>query len=134
MNSNYQLADLISFINVGSSQHLTHLKFKNSSSNLNIKILALLERQGIIRYFRVDPDGLDIYFRYKQSMPVFSSLKVVSTPGKRVFKSFNKLKLASNHFSFSGFYILSTSKGLMTSNEALLLKKASGEILVKVEI
>jgi ribosomal protein S8 len=36
--------------------------------------------------------------------------------------------------AFSTFYIISTSKGLMTSNEALLYKNISGEVLCRIKI
>jgi ribosomal protein S8 len=85
MNSNYKLADLISFINVASSQHLFNLRLKNCNTNLNLRVLAILERQGVIKGFRIDNKFIDIHFKYKQGTPVFSSLKIVSTPGKRAF-------------------------------------------------
>jgi hypothetical protein len=39
-----------------------------------------------------------------------------------------------NNKNFSGFYIISTSNGLFSSNTCLLQKHISGEILIKVEI
>ena len=36
--------------------------------------------------------------------------------------------------SLATFYVLSTSKGLLTSNEALLQYKVSGEVLCKIKI
>lgn len=85
MNSNYKLADLISFINVAASQHLFNLHLKNCNTNLNFRILAILERQGVIRGFRISDNFINIYLKYKQGSSSFSSLKVVSTPGKRTY-------------------------------------------------
>jgi len=36
--------------------------------------------------------------------------------------------------ALSNFYIISTSKGLITSNDAILNKNISGEILCKIKI
>ena len=59
-------------------------------------------------------------------------MKLVSTPGKKVYWSLNRLSLNYNINSFAGFYIISTSKGLFTSNTCLLGKNISGKILLKV--
>lgn len=37
-------------------------------------------------------------------------------------------------YALATFYIISTSKGLMTSNEALIYKNISGEILCSIKI
>jgi ribosomal protein S8 len=54
----------------------------------------------------------------------------VSTPGRRMYlkccKLHNILKKKD-----SGFFILSTSKGLLTDEESLLFK-TGGEVLVKI--
>jgi ribosomal protein S8 len=45
--------------------------------------------------------------------------------------------MLSKHYrkhAFSHFYIISTSRGLMTSNDALLCKNISGEILCRIKI
>lgn len=44
------------------------------------------------------------------------------------------LYLESSSFGFSGFFILSTSKGLISSHEALTVFNISGEVLLKVII
>jgi ribosomal protein S8 len=36
--------------------------------------------------------------------------------------------------SLASFYIISTSKGLLTSNEALLQQGISGEVLCKIKL
>lgn len=48
--------------------------------------------------------------------------------------NFSKLSQQYNIKNFSGFYIISTQKGLMTSEFCLLKERLSGEVLVKVEI
>jgi ribosomal protein S8 len=58
----------------------------------------------------------------------------VSKPGKRVYWTLTSLSKNYRKHALSSFYIISTSKGLLTSNEALLHKNISGEILCKIQI
>jgi hypothetical protein len=46
----------------------------------------------------------------------------------------NKLNCKFNYNNFSGFYIVSTQKGLYTSDYCLLQARISGEVLLKVEV
>jgi len=48
--------------------------------------------------------------------------------------SLNKLANFYNNNNFAGFYIISTQKGLSTSDKCLLKNHMSGEILIKVEV
>jgi ribosomal protein S8 len=65
---------------------------------------------------------------------VFFDVKLISTPGKKVYWSLNKLSLKYNLNNFGGFYIISTSKGLITSHNCLLGNNLSGKILLKVYV
>lgn len=42
------------------------------------------------------------------------------------------LSLVYSKNNFSGFYILSTSKGILTSNDCLLGQRIGGEVLLKI--
>jgi hypothetical protein len=46
----------------------------------------------------------------------------------------SKLSTKFSASSFCGFYIISTNVGLITSNDCLLGKRISGEILLKVSV
>ena len=75
-----------------------------------------------------------VYLKYYKNKPVFFDVKLISTPGKKVYWSLNKLSLKYNLNSFCGFYVISTSKGLVTSNLCLLGKNISGKVLLKVYV
>lgn len=46
----------------------------------------------------------------------------------------NKLSKQFHNSNFSGFYIISTQQGLVTSNYCLLSGHIGGEVLIKIEI
>jgi len=65
---------------------------------------------------------------------VFLNIELVSTPGKKVYWSLNKLSLKYKFNSFAGFFIISTSKGLVTSNDCLIGGNICGKVLFKIYI
>jgi ribosomal protein S8 len=76
-----------------------------------------------------------IFLKYKKDgQPLIHSLDLISKPSNRVYWTLTTLSKNYRKHAFSSFYIISTSKGLMTSNEALLYKNISGEILCKIKI
>ena len=76
----------------------------------------------------------DKYLKYKSNKPVIYSIDLISKPSRRIYWTLNLLSHNYSKYSFSTFYIISTSKGLITSNDALLQKNISGEILCKIQI
>ncbi|MDO8462451.1 MAG: 30S ribosomal protein S8 [Deltaproteobacteria bacterium] len=66
------------------------------------------------------------YARDKQS--IISGLVRVSTPGRRVYKSYRDLKSVMNGL---GLFMVSTPKGVFTDYEARE-KKMGGEVLFKI--
>ena len=80
------------------------------------------ERKGIFK--------IKVYLKYenKSNDPVISEINVVSKPGRRVFKSYKDL---DKLYGGLGTVLLSTSKGVITDNEARNMK-AGGEVLCSV--
>lgn len=66
--------------------------------------------------------------------PIFKKLEVISKPSKRVFFTLNHLSYKCRYNSFCGFYVISTPKGLFTSNDCLLGLNVCGEVILKVEV
>jgi ribosomal protein S8 len=129
--SNYLLSDLVSKINVASRARVKSICVKNTS--ICFSVLSILEKQGLVLSFRVDDfDKIIVFLKYYENRSVFYRIKVISKPGNRVFYT---LSLMSNFFSkdcFSGFYIISTNFGLVTSNDCILGSCIGGEVLLKV--
>lgn len=129
MTSNYILSDLISRLNVASKNRLRSIKVLNTKLSRNV--LCILYKNGLIIRFFIELEYIYVFLKYHQNECV-CNLKVISKPSKRVYVNLHKLSLLYNNNSFSGFYILSTSKGLITSNDCLLFKHKGGELLLKV--
>jgi ribosomal protein S8 len=131
--SNYFIGDLVSRMNVASRAHLKSVCVKNTF--VSVGILQILERYGLILYFKVlDADNLMVFLKYYQNRSVFFCMEIVSRPSKRVYWT---LPVISNNFSnygFSGFFIISSSAGFVTSNDSVLGGCAGGEVLIKVYV
>lgn len=133
--TNYIFADLLVRIKVAYKARLVSVKVLKTK--LTIQFLYLLYKIGLIKSFHILMNDLNIlvYLKYKKNgLPLINSMDLVSKPGKRVYWTLTSLSKHYRKHALSSFYIISTSKGLITSNEALLFKNISGEILCKVKV
>lgn len=81
-------------------------------------IAAVLQSEGYIKSFSVSDDikkKLTIELKYYQGKPVIETIKRVSRPGLRIFKSKDELPRVNAGLGIS---IISTSQGLMTDKNA----------------
>ena len=80
------------------------------------------EKKGVLK--------IKVHLKYqkKENTPVISEIKIISKPGRRVFKSYRNL---GRFYGGLGAILLSTSKGVITDNEARNIK-AGGEVLCSV--
>ena len=130
--TNFIIGDLISRIKVASKGHLKQINVLNTKISINI--LNIFYKTGLIRGFKINYGHILIYLKYYQNKPIFFDIKLISKPSKKVYWSLEKLSLKYNLNTFAGFYIISTSKGLITSTECLLGDKISGKIILKIYI
>lgn len=65
---------------------------------------------------------------------LFKKTKLVSTPGRRVFWNLIKLNKFYSYRNFSGLFLISSNKGIITSTDALLKLRSGGEILIKLVV
>ena len=99
-------------------------------SKLKEKIARLLEEEGYLGPVKKEIDlsrvaHLQIGLRYHDDKPLIQGLKRVSKPGRRIYASARQLPwVLSGH----GLAIVSTSRGLMTDQEARK-RKLGGEVL-----
>lgn len=130
--TNHSISNLISKINYGVQKRLRFLNIENDYNTL--KMLRLLYINGVIRSYRILNDKkVSVYFKYHSCNKAFK-LSVVSVPGNRTYWKINKLMKNYNKNNFSGFYILSTQKGLLTSDKCILEEHVGGEVLLKIEV
>lgn len=89
------------------------------ASNMLKSILDILKRQNYIDNFKLIEDKkqgtLRIYLKYIRGKPAIRSIKRISKPGLRVHVKGNKIPLVLRG---RGLAIISTSKGIITDQEA----------------
>jgi small subunit ribosomal protein S8 len=132
MSVNFQLADMVSRINVASSRKLGSVRVNYTT--LNMRVLMVLYRNGVIRGFQAANGYIVVLLKYVAMRPVFRQIKVISRPGCRIYWKLSRLSLVYNYNNFSGFFIISSPRGLVTSNDCLLGMRTSGEVLLQVSI
>ena len=130
MSMNDPIADMLTRIrNALSAEKVT---VDMPTSKQKVAIAELLKQEGYINGYAVDDaDGkpvLTIDLKYYAGKPVIETIKRVSSPGLRVYKSKSDLPQVMGGL---GIAIVSTSNGLMTEKAA---KKAGhgGEVICYV--
>jgi small subunit ribosomal protein S8 len=102
------------------------------SSGMLKAVLEILKREGYIENFKPLEDSKRIqarvYLKYVAGKPAIRSLIRVSRPGLRVYVKKKKVPVVLRG---RGIAIVSTSKGIMTDNEAREAS-AGGEVIVKI--
>jgi len=102
-------------------------------SKIKVGILKILKEKNLIKGFKIQENGVKknfiIYLKYDEDgEPLIEDLKRISKPGRRVYAGYKDLKPLRGGFAFR---IISTSRGLMTDEEARK-RKLGGEIICEV--
>jgi len=100
------------------------------SSRLLQEMMDIFKKEGFIANYKLIKDTkqgiLRVYFKYSKSgKAAIIGIKRVSRPGLRTYKKTDELPKV---YGGLGLAVISTSKGLMTDNEARD-KKLGGEVL-----
>jgi len=118
---------------IRNAQAVTKKEVTMPHSKVKVAIAKVLQDEGYILGMREEGEGRDhtltIVLKYHEGRPVIDSLKRVSRPGLRIYK--NKAELPKVR-SGLGLAIVSTSKGVMSCNEARRIGEG-GEIICFVE-
>lgn len=124
------VADMLTRIRNG--QQAKHKSINLNSSKLKEEIARVLKEEGYILDYSIESlDNnlrlLTINLKYYQGIAVIDRIKRISSPGGRVYMSFNELPSIPGF----GIAILSTSKGVMTHQKAKS-NRVGGEVLCEV--
>lgn len=116
--------------NAGASKHE---KLDVPSSNLRMGLAKILQETGYIRSFKTARDGkqgiMRVYLKYSENgQHVINAVKRVSRPGRRVYVGSTEIP---NIRSGYGICILSTNRGIMSSDEARK-QNLGGEIICQL--
>ena len=111
------IADM--FTRIRNGQQAGKVRVVMAMSRQREAIARVLKKQGYVRDFSVEEiDGkaqLAIVLKYFEGKPVIEMLKRISRPGRRVYKRKHELPKVLDGL---GIAIISTSKGLMTDQQA----------------
>jgi small subunit ribosomal protein S8 len=125
------IADLLTRIRNGSRAE--HEKVDIPASKLKVRVAELLKDEGFIKNFRVLDDTkqgtLRVYLKYGAgNEKVISGLVRVSTPGRRVYVTHDKIP---SILGGMGVALVSTSRGVLTDRDARK-ERVGGEVLAYV--
>lgn len=125
------IADMITRIN--NAQSAKKKTVSMPSSKVKENIAKLLEEEGYIASYQVEAQSgnkknMTVVLKYYQNKPVIETMKRVSRPGLRVYKSRTELPVVRGGL---GVAVVSTSKGLMSDKKARL-QGHGGEIICVV--
>ncbi len=101
-------------------------------SSLKYEIAKMLKKENWIDGFekkgRSPKKIIEIKLKYDDGQPAILGLKRISSPGRRIYSSSDKIKRVK---SGAGMSVVSTPKGLM-SGKLARNKKHGGEILFEI--
>lgn len=122
------IADML--IRIKNAQAVNKETVSTPFSKLKQEIARVLKQNGLILDYekkgRAIVKKLELKLKYENSFPAVAAVKRISKPGQRIY-----LK-SQDIFSKKGkTIIISTSKGIMTGNEARKAK-LGGEILCEI--
>lgn len=131
MSMSDPIADMLTRIRNG--QRASHSKVSFPSSKVKKSILEVLVKEGYVAgYSEGETDGkpsTTVELKYFQGKPVIEKIKRVSRPGLRIFKGKDELPDVMGGL---GIAVVSTSKGVMSSNAARAAG-FGGEVICSVE-
>ena len=124
------ISDMLTRIRNGQSAGKKNVKIP--SSKLKVAIAKVLKEEGYINDYSVEVVGchsvMSVELKYYNGLPVIESVKRVSRPGLRIYKSKDELPKVLGGL---GIAIVSTSNGVMTDRAARAIGHG-GEVICTV--
>jgi len=115
---NYIFGDFIACLNNAKRQRFNKILLKHSN-NLVINTLSVFQELNLIKNFYFNDDNfIEIELKYVRSKSPFKKLKLVSTPGRRIYYNLIELEKKKDKMNCS-FFIVSTQYGLKTNFECM---------------
>ena len=125
------IADMLTRIR--NAQSANHPSCTMYVSKIKLAIAKVLKDQGYVNDFKVDDAGknITIELKYYKGSGVISKLVRESKPGLRLYKDISGLKGSLGALGGMGILIVSTSKGIMSADNAIK-QGVGGEIICSV--
>lgn len=119
------------FIRIKNAAKARHETVQLPYSKFKHEIVRALERQhwieGVEKKGKRIRKTLEMKLIYKEEQPIISDVKLISRPSRRLYASYKDLP-RSRH---GGLLLLSTSRGVMSSEEARKAK-VGGELIAEI--
>lgn len=122
---NYPVGDFITRVKNAALADVKEIRVRKTK--LIESVAKALEREGFLSEVKKEKDDLVVKLAYAKKEPILISLELVSKPGLRIYETVEELESKKG----PEIYILSTSKGVLSSNEAVK-KNIGGEVIAKV--
>lgn len=130
MNIQDPIADMLT--RVRNAQAVKYEWVSMPSSKLKLAVANVLLEEGYIHGFQLVTEKgkpqLQIHLKYHDGKAVIDKIKRISRPGLRVYRGYQDLLKNAGSY---GITVVSTSKGVMSSRVAKLMK-LGGEVLCVV--
>ena len=125
------IGDMITRIRNAQMRQLNKVTVPNSK--FRAKILDILKQEGFISNYKSSTEAdnkfnISVELKYSNGEPVIKEIKRISKPGRRIYAKASSIPKIQNGL---GLAIVSTSKGVMTDNEARN-QNIGGEIICRV--
>lgn len=124
-NTNYSIGDFLIRIKNAAMAH--RKKVEAPATTLIESVAKVLKKEGFLEDFSKKDGKILVGLAYRSKEPVLLDLKLVSTPGLRIYMGKDEMAAKRG----ASIYIVSTSLGMMSSKEAIK-KGKGGEVLVEI--
>lgn len=131
MSVNDPIADMLTRLRNGAKQNFASVEMP--ASRMKMEVLKILKREGYIKNFvtrkRKNFNMLKVYLKYAETgQNSFEKIERVSTPGRRQYVDKKTIPIVAGG---NGTAIISTSRGLLTSQEAVK-RGLGGEVVMRI--
>lgn len=126
MSSNYLIADML--IRIKNAGLAGHKELTIPYSKTCLALGKVLSSRGFIESAKKKEKSIIVGLKFAKRRPVLTSVRIISKPGLRVYVSKKEIPRQRRGMQVS---IVSTPKGLMTSEEARK-EGLGGELLCQV--
>ncbi|CDO63641.1 putative mitochondrial ribosomal protein S8 precursor [Plasmodium gaboni] len=84
---------------------------------LNVQILELLQKEGLIRGFSIKGTKIDILLKHYKGAPVIRNIRVVSKPSRDIWLTPHELKFRTRFNT--GLWVMQTSCGVISHRDCI---------------
>lgn len=107
------------FANIKNGQLAKRAFVYQTRKNICESFLKILWEEGFLLGYEIEYNKLKIFLKYKNGKPLINTIKLISTPGRKIYWSINQIwKIDSS----KSFIIFSTNQGLKSIFDCKKLK------------